>query len=169
MELLEGKVAIVTGGARGIGEATVKLFAKHGAKVVIADVEDTAGKILAETLGSSVTFLHCDVSSEDDVENLIESTVSRYGQLDILFNNAGILGSQSKGRKSIMEFDADEFDCVMRVNVKGVALGMKHAARAMIRRGWRRMYYIHRQRRWSHGRARPARLYRLEARNSRVD
>ncbi|KAF4378998.1 hypothetical protein F8388_022085 [Cannabis sativa] len=132
---LEGKVAIVTGGARGIGEATVKLFAKHGAKVVIADVEDTAGKILAETLGSSVTFLHCDVSSEDDVENLIESTVSRYGQLDILFNNAGILGSQSKGRKSIMEFDADEFDCVMRVNVKGVALGMKHAARAMIRRG----------------------------------
>ncbi|XP_062094877.1 short-chain dehydrogenase reductase 2a [Humulus lupulus] len=131
---LEGKVAIVTGGARGIGEATVKLFAKHGAKVVIGDVEDTAGKVLAETLGASVSFLHCDVSLEEDVENLIESTISRYGQLDILFNNAGVLGSQSK-RKSIMEFDADEFDCVMRVNVKGVALGMKHAARAMIRRG----------------------------------
>ncbi|PON94371.1 Short-chain dehydrogenase/reductase [Trema orientale] len=131
---LEGKVAIITGGARGIGEATVRLFAKHGAKVVIADVEDTIGEVLAETLGASVSFVHCDVSSEEDIENLIESTVSRYGQLDILFNNAGILGNQSK-RKSIVEFDADEFDCVMRVNVRGVALGMKHAARAMIRRG----------------------------------
>ncbi|PON53585.1 Short-chain dehydrogenase/reductase [Parasponia andersonii] len=131
---LEGKVAIITGGARGIGEATVRLFAKHGAKVVIADVEDTIGEVLAGTLGASVSFVHCDVSSEEDIENLIESTVSRYGQLDILFNNAGILGNQSK-RKSIVEFDADEFDCVMRVNVRGVALGMKHAARAMIRRG----------------------------------
>lgn len=127
-------MAIVTGGAKGIGEATVRLFAKHGAKVVIADVEDNIGEVLAETLGASVSFVHCDVSLEEDIENLIESTISRYGQLDILFNNAGVLGNQSK-RKSIIEFDAEEFDCVMRVNVRGVALGMKHAARAMIRRG----------------------------------
>nr|GMC89552.1 short-chain dehydrogenase reductase 2A [Ipomoea batatas]GME08811.1 short-chain dehydrogenase reductase 2A [Ipomoea batatas]GME19425.1 short-chain dehydrogenase reductase 2A [Ipomoea batatas] len=131
---LEGKVAIITGGARGIGEATVRLFAMHGAKVVIADVEDVLGKALAEALSPSVTYVRCDVSSEEDVERLIESTVSRHGGLDILFSNAGVLGNQSK-RKSILDFDAAEFDRVMSINVRGAALGMKHAARAMIPRG----------------------------------
>lgn len=131
---LEGKIAIVTGGARGIGEATVRLFARHGAKVVIADVEDTRGIILANSLSPSVIFVHCDVSQEEDIENLINSTVSHYGRLDILFNNAGVLGNQSK-HKSILDFDGDEFDKVMRVNVKGMALGIKHAARVMIPRG----------------------------------
>ncbi|GLT89354.1 hypothetical protein SLE2022_073390 [Rubroshorea leprosula] len=130
---LEGKIAIITGGASGIGEATVRLFARHGANVVIADIEDTVGTALANSLGPSVTFAHCDVSSEEDVKNLVESTVSQYGRLDILFNNAGIVGSQTKG-ESILNFDADIFDQVMRVNVKGVALGIKHAARVMIPR-----------------------------------
>lgn len=130
-------MAIVTGGARGIGEATVRLFVRHGAKVVIADVEDGLGTALSASLmsSSSVTYHHCDVSSEEDVKNLIDSTISLYGKLDIIFNNAGVLGSQSQNRKSIVDFDADEFDRVMRVNVRGVALGMKHAARAMISRG----------------------------------
>lgn len=135
---LDGKVAIVTGGARGIGEATVRLFARHGAKVVIADVEDVLGAALSTSLtssSSSVTYHHCDVSSEEDVKNVIDSTISRYGKLDVIFNNAGVLGSQSKNRKSIVDFDAEEFDRVMQVNVRGVALGMKHAARAMISRG----------------------------------
>ncbi|KAB2621868.1 short-chain dehydrogenase reductase 2a [Pyrus ussuriensis x Pyrus communis] len=131
---LDGKVAIVTGGARGIGEATVKLFARHGAKVVIADVEDAVGTALSNSLSPSVTYVHCDVSLEEDMENLIESTITRYGQLDIMFNNAGVLGNQSK-HKSIMNFDVDEFDSIMRVNVRGVALGMKHAARVMVARG----------------------------------
>lgn len=131
---LEGKIAIVTGGARGIGEATVRLFVRHGAKVVIADVEDKLGSALADSLSPSVTFVYCDVASEEDVENLVGSTISRYGRLDILVNNAGILGNQKK-RKSILEFDAEEFDLVMRVNVKGAALGIKHAARAMVPRG----------------------------------
>ncbi|KAJ7961139.1 Short-chain dehydrogenase reductase [Quillaja saponaria] len=132
---LEGKVAIVTGGAKGIGEATVRLFAKHGAKVVVADVEDALGTTLAETLApSSVTFAHCDVSLEQDIENLINWTVSHFGQLDILVNNAGVLGNQSKN-KSIVNFDIDEFDRVMNVNVRGMALGIKHAARVMIPRG----------------------------------
>lgn len=112
----------------------MRLFARHGAKVVIADVEDTLGELLSNTLGAAVTYVHCDVSLEEDIENLMESTISRYGQLDILFNNAGVLGNQSK-HKSIMDFDIDEFDRVMRVNVRGVALGIKHAARAMIPRG----------------------------------
>ncbi|XP_030924274.1 short-chain dehydrogenase reductase 2a [Quercus lobata] len=132
---LEGKVAIVTGGARGIGEATVRLFSKHGAKVIIADVEDTLGNALANSLAPSVAYFHCDVSLEEDVENLIQSTISHYGQLDILFNNAGVLGNQSKAHKSIADFDIDEFDRVMRVNVRGMALGIKHAARVMIPRG----------------------------------
>jgi len=131
---LEGKIAIVTGGARGIGEATVRVFVKHGAKVVIADVEDAAGAMLAETLSPSATYVHCDVSLEKEVENLVSFTVSRYGHLDIMFNNAGVLGNQSKN-KSIVNFDPDEFNRVMCVNVKGVALGMKHAARVMIPRG----------------------------------
>ncbi|KAK7390264.1 hypothetical protein VNO78_25563 [Psophocarpus tetragonolobus] len=131
---LDGKVAIVTGGARGIGEATVRVFVKNGARVVIADVEDALGTMLAETLAPSATYVHCDVSIEEEVENLVSSSISRYGQLDIMFNNAGVLGNQSKS-KSIMNFDPEEFDRVMRVNVKGMALGIKHAARAMIPRG----------------------------------
>lgn len=127
MNRLDGRVAIITGGARGIGEATVRLFAKHGAIVVIADVEDAAG-LLANSLYPAATFVHC-VSIEEDIEKLINSTVSQYGRLDILFNNAGVLGSQSKHKVSIIDFDADEFDLVMRVNVRGVtSLGMKHAA-----------------------------------------
>ncbi|CAI0549085.1 unnamed protein product [Linum tenue] len=131
MNRLEGKVAIVTGGARGIGEATVRLFASHGAKVVIADVLDSVGNALARSL-TAVIYVHCDVGSESDVENLMAAAVSEFGRLDIMVNNAGILGSQSEGRKSITDLDADEFDSVMRVNVRGTALGMKHAARWMV-------------------------------------
>ncbi|VVB05379.1 unnamed protein product [Arabis nemorensis] len=139
---LEGKVAIITGGAHGIGKATVKLFARHGATVVIADVDDVAGSSLAKSLSSSqppataVAFISCDVSIEADVEKLVNQTVARFGRLDVMFNNAGILGDQKK-HKSILDFDAEEFDQVMRVNVRGTGLGMKHAARAMIKRGFK--------------------------------
>ncbi|KAG5224968.1 short-chain dehydrogenase reductase 2a [Salix suchowensis] len=109
------KVAIITGGARGIGEATVKLFVRHGAKVVIADIEDARGIALAESLSPSALYVRCDVCLEEEIENLINLTVSQYGRLDILFNNAG-------------------FDNIMRINVRGAALGMKHAARVMVPR-----------------------------------
>ncbi|XP_009615997.1 short-chain dehydrogenase reductase 2a-like [Nicotiana tabacum] len=132
---LEGKVAIVTGGARGIGEAIVRLFARHGAKVVIADIEDNLGNTLSNLLAPSVTYIHCDVTSEEEIKNLIDSTISKYGHLDIMFNNAGVLGSQSNHKKSIVNFDPDEFDRVMSVNVRGAALGMKYAARVMIPQG----------------------------------
>ncbi|XP_054817378.1 LOW QUALITY PROTEIN: short-chain dehydrogenase reductase 2a-like [Prosopis cineraria] len=134
---LEGQVAIITGGARGIGEATVRLFVKHGARVVIADVEDALGTALASSLSPSATYVHCDVGKEGDVRSLVDTTVSTFGRLDIIFNNAGILGSQSRNRMSIMEFNPEEFDRIMSVNVKGTALGMKHAARVMVpaRRG----------------------------------
>ncbi|EOY34640.1 NAD(P)-binding Rossmann-fold superfamily protein, putative [Theobroma cacao] len=128
---LEEKVAIITGGAKGIGEAAVRLFVKHGAKVVIADIADAAGIALANSLAPSAAYVHCDVSSEEDIEMLINKTISLFGKLDILFNNAGVLGNQSK-RKSIIDFDAGEFDRVMQVNVRGAALGMKHAAKVMV-------------------------------------
>ncbi|XP_021278557.1 short-chain dehydrogenase reductase 2a-like [Herrania umbratica] len=128
---LEEKVAIITGGAKGIGEAAVRLFVKHGAKVVIADIADAAGIALANSLAPSAAYVHCDVSSEEDIEILINKTISLFGNLDILFNNAGVLGNQSK-RKSIIDFDAREFDRVMQVNVRGAALGMKHAAKVMV-------------------------------------
>ncbi|KAK1265079.1 Short-chain dehydrogenase reductase 2a [Acorus gramineus] len=135
---LEGKVVIIIGGTRGIGEEMARLFVAHGAKVVISGTSDTRGAALAAILGPAASFVHCDVSVETDVSHLVESTVARHRRLDVLVNNAGVLGSQSaRGGKSIAEFDADEFERVMRVNVRGVALGMKHAARAMVpaRRG----------------------------------
>lgn len=129
---LDGKVAVVTGGARGIGEAIVRLFVRHGAKVVIADIDEAAGEALAAALGPHVGFVRCDVSVEEDVERAVERAVSRHGRLDVFCNNAGVLGRQTRAAKSILTFDAGEFDRVLRVNALGAALGMKHAARAMV-------------------------------------
>ncbi|KAL5580610.1 hypothetical protein UlMin_013052 [Ulmus minor] len=131
---LEGKVAIVTGGAKGIGKAIVRLFTKHGANVVIADIEDAIGTILAQSLSPSAIYTHCDVSQEEDIKNLINTTISHYGHLDILINNAGVLGNQSKGTKSILNLDIQELEKIMATNVRGVALGIKHAARVMVPR-----------------------------------
>uniref|UniRef100_A0A0D9X378 Uncharacterized protein n=1 Tax=Leersia perrieri TaxID=77586 RepID=A0A0D9X378_9ORYZ len=132
---LEGKVAIVTGGSRGIGEAIVRAFVRHGATVVIADIDDAGGQSLAAALPTTTcTYVHCDVSSEDDVERAVAATLDRHGRLDVLCNNAGVLGRQTGGGKSIASLDADEFGRVMRVNALGAALGMKHAARAMVPR-----------------------------------
>ncbi|KAJ3682879.1 hypothetical protein LUZ60_013106 [Juncus effusus] len=131
---LEGKVAIVTGGAQGIGEAIVRLFARHGARVIIADIDSSSGESLASSLSPHVSFMHCNVSEESDLERVVSQTVSKHGRLDIFCNNAGVLGRQTRVAKSILSFDADEFDRVMRVNVRGAALGIKHAARVMVPR-----------------------------------
>ncbi|KAG2541447.1 sex determination protein tasselseed-2 [Panicum virgatum] len=129
---LEGKVAIVTGGARGIGEAIVRLFVKHGARVVIADIDGAAGEALASALGPQASFVRCDVSVEEDVQRAVDWALSRHGgRLDVYCNNAGVLGRQTRAAKSILSFDAGEFDRVLRVNALGAALGMKHAALAM--------------------------------------
>lgn len=129
---LEGKVAIVTGGAVGIGEAIARLFTKHGAKVIIADITDNAGKKLAEELGPCATYVHCDVSREEDVSAAVDVAVKLHGCLDIMYNNAGI--NDTALAKNVGEYDMEQFDRVMRVNVKGVMLGIKHAARVMIPR-----------------------------------
>uniref|UniRef100_A0A0D6QSC1 Uncharacterized protein n=1 Tax=Araucaria cunninghamii TaxID=56994 RepID=A0A0D6QSC1_ARACU len=129
---LEGKVAIITGGASGIGAATVRLFAKHGAKVIIADIADQVGKKLAESLSPDVTYVHCDVSKEQDVRAVVDLAMQKYGQLDIMFNNAGVSDTY---RGSIAEYPMEQFEHVIDVDVKGIMHGMKHAARVMIPSG----------------------------------
>ncbi|XP_030960696.1 secoisolariciresinol dehydrogenase-like [Quercus lobata] len=130
---LEGKVALITGGASGVGASTARLFSKHGAKVVIADMQDELGHSVCKELNpQSTTFVHCDVSKETDVENAVNHAVSMYGKLDIMYNNAGIGG---ENKYNILENTQADFEQVMRVNLVGVFLGTKHAARVMIPAG----------------------------------
>eukprot|EP00253_Pinus_taeda_P032701 PITA_32701 len=129
---LEGKVAIITGGAAGIGEAIVRLFTKHGAKVIIADIAEEGGRKLARSLSPPATYVRCDVSSEEDMRAAVDLAMKKYGQLDIMYNNAGTVESVAAG--SVAEYEMEQFDGVMRVNVRGVMLGIKQAARVMIPR-----------------------------------
>jgi NAD(P)-dependent dehydrogenase (short-subunit alcohol dehydrogenase family) len=131
MGKLDGKVAVITGGASGIGDATVRLFVQEGCRVVIADVQDDRGARLAKELGESASYLHADVSHEAHVSGAIAHAVSRFGRLDCLFNNAGAGGVAGP----IEEIPADGFDRTMGVLLRGVFLGMKHAAPIMKRQG----------------------------------
>ncbi|KAK7853927.1 borneol dehydrogenase, mitochondrial [Quercus suber] len=127
---LEGKVALITGGASGIGASTARLFFKNGAKVVIADLQDEMGQSLCKELDPEcTTFVHCDVTKETDVENAVNCAVSTYGKLDIMYNNAGIIGVK---KTSILDNTLDDFEQVIKVNMLGPFLGTKHAARVMI-------------------------------------
>ena len=126
---LEGKVGLVTGGARGMGEAEAKLFASEGAKVVIADLLDAEGQAVADAInisGGEAVFTHLNVTDEKNWEAVVANAVARFGKLDILVNNAGMDGVHEP---YLLETDA--WDAVMDVNAKGVFLGMKHAILAM--------------------------------------
>lgn len=126
---LEGKVALITGAASGIGEETVRLFAENGALVVAADIQDELGHKLEASIGSNkVTYHHCDVRDENQVEETVKFTLQKHGHIDILFSNAGIIGSLS----GILDLDLNEFDNTMVTNVRGVAATIKHVARAMV-------------------------------------
>lgn len=131
---LDGKVAIVTGGASGIGEVTARHFADHGAlAVVIADIQDEKGKNVAASIGlNRCTFIRCDVTDEPQVKSLVESTVQIYGHLDIMFSNAGIFSTCDQ---DILEFDLWAADRLFAINVRGMAAVVKHAARAMVEGG----------------------------------
>ncbi|XP_038689814.1 zerumbone synthase-like [Tripterygium wilfordii] len=128
---LLGKVALVTGGASGIGEAIVRLFHKHGAKVCIVDVQDKLGQQVCQSLGGepNTAYLHCDVSIEDDIRRAVDFTVDKFTTLDIMVNNAGVIEQLTP---DICDFDLSMFDKTVRINAKGVFIGMKHAARIMI-------------------------------------
>lgn len=133
---LEGKVAVITGGASGIGLATAEKFMTHGANVVIGDLNEDVSSQAIDALrqkgfGSQFTLRRVDVSNEADVEALMKDAVDQFGGLDIAFNNAGIAGAIGP----ITEVDADHWDKTFAVMTRGVFLGVKHAARHMKSRG----------------------------------
>jgi NAD(P)-dependent dehydrogenase (short-subunit alcohol dehydrogenase family) len=130
---LEGKVAIVSGAASGMGAATARRFAKEGAKVVIADMlEEDGGKVASDITRANGTaeFMRLDVTSEADWKAVVDATVQKYGKLDILVNNAGISGSAVSDM-----LDTDAWDRLLAVNARGVFLGTKYAVLAMKQTG----------------------------------
>ncbi|CAN6461797.1 unnamed protein product [Victoria cruziana] len=130
---LQGKVALITGAASGIGLAAARLFHRHGAKVMIADIQDELGQKACHGISSNghggATYIHCDVTSEEDVAGAVDGTVAKYGKLDIMFNNAGYLGPPTP---NVPEIEKSQFEKTLSVNVVGGFLGAKHAARVMI-------------------------------------
>ena len=129
MGRLDGKVAIISGGARGQGATEARMFASEGAKVVFGDLLDDAGRqVEAEIreLGGEATYVHLDVTREADWQAAVDEAVNRYGRLDVLVNNAGILI-----RKNIEETTVEDWDRIFAVNAKGVFLGTKSAIPAM--------------------------------------
>ncbi|MCH1884344.1 SDR family oxidoreductase [Agrococcus sp. ARC_14] len=123
--LLEGKVAIVTGGTSGIGLATVERFVAEGAKVAIADIQDQLGASIVERLGEGTLYVHTDVTDEAAIEALVAATVERFGALDVMVNNAGAQGDPS----SILELGSEGFDKTLALLTRSVVLGHKYAAR----------------------------------------
>ena len=128
---LENKVAVITGGASGIGEGTVRRFVAEGAKCVIADIQYERAGELAEELGENAVAFSVDVADESQVKATVEFAVSEFGQLDIMFNNAGILGSVGP----ISEIDGDGWLRTIDVLLNSVFYGIKHAAKVMIKQG----------------------------------
>ncbi|KAK8967682.1 Short-chain dehydrogenase reductase 3b [Platanthera guangdongensis] len=130
---LEGKVAVITGGASGIGEASARLFAAHGANVVIADIQDSVGQSVAASISplGRATYIHCDVREELQVAAAVSHAVDTYGRIDIMFSNAGIVGSMA----SVLDLELADLDAVLAVNLRGAAAAVKHAGRAMAAAG----------------------------------
>jgi len=127
---LEGKVAIVTGGASGMGRSEATIFAREGARVVVADILDREGQEVAKSLGEAARFVKLDVTSESQWQAAVAAAEHEFGRLDILVNNAGISGTYQPDLTS-----TEAWDRVMDINAKGVFLGMKHAVPALKRAG----------------------------------
>lgn len=136
---LQGKVAVITGGAAGIGKATAEVFAREGAKVIIGDVSEEIGNAVAASLGADAQFNKVDVTNRAEVQQWIEGVVARYGRIDILINNAGItrdaLLVKVKDGELVKQMPESDFDLVLNVNLKGVFNCGQAVAPFMIRQG----------------------------------
>lgn len=132
MAELSGKVAIVTGGANGLGRATAELFVEEGAQVVIADVDAERGEDVAVKLGGAAAFKRTDVASADEIQELVDFAVARFGGLHVMVNNAGIPSSMGV---RFLDDELKDFHRVMDVNLFGVMVGSQRAARHMVKHG----------------------------------
>jgi 3alpha(or 20beta)-hydroxysteroid dehydrogenase len=130
MGRVDGKVALISGGARNIGGASARMLVAEGAKVVIGDLLDEEGTALAEELGDAARYVHLDVTSDDDWRSAVELTISEFGRLDVLFNNAGIFNGGL-----LQRYEAEQWQQMLDVNLTGAFLGMRAAADAMIAAG----------------------------------
>ncbi|TWG96344.1 NAD(P)-dependent dehydrogenase (short-subunit alcohol dehydrogenase family) [Nocardioides sp. J9] len=126
-----GRVAVVTGGASGIGAATIRRFHAEGASVVIADVQEVAGKELATELGERAIFVRTDVSVEEDVAALVDAAVQEFGRIDVFYANAGVMGALGP----IAKLRTEDVDATIAINLRGVLLSFKHATRVMTEQG----------------------------------
>jgi NAD(P)-dependent dehydrogenase (short-subunit alcohol dehydrogenase family) len=132
---LENKIAVITGAGSGIGREAALIFAREGATVVVADIDDEGGERTAadvEAAGQASAYTHTDVSRAADVERLVKETEERFGRLDVIFNNAGVFPDRDD---SVVSTGEDVWDLVMNINLKGVYLGCKYAIPAMLRSG----------------------------------
>ncbi|XP_033134447.1 short-chain dehydrogenase reductase 3b-like [Brassica rapa] len=120
---------VITGGASGIGAEAARLFTEHGARVVITDVKDELGRNVAVSIGEDkVSYVHCDVRKETEVESAVKFAVEKHGRIDVIFSNAGV----PEPLLDIRDLNLEAFDRVMAVNVRGAAAFIKHVARAMV-------------------------------------
>ena len=124
---LEGKVAAITGSASGFGETAARLFVSEGCRVALGDIQEEAGRAVAASLGDAAVYVRCDVTSEEDVSNLVDTAVTAFGRLDIMFNNAGIVGAVGP----IDTTPTAEWKATLDILLNGVFYGVKHAARVM--------------------------------------
>jgi 3alpha(or 20beta)-hydroxysteroid dehydrogenase len=134
----EGKVALITGGAGGIGRATAERFASEGARVVLVDIDGSAlddAASMVESAGGEVCTIEADVSQSEDVERYVERAIQQFGAIDVFFNNAGIEGGCEGVVFPLTEYPEALFDRVIAVNLKGVWLGMKYVVPTMIEHG----------------------------------
>ena len=127
MGKLDGKVAVITGGASGIGRATVRLFVKEGARVVFGDIEDAMARRVTDEVGSNATYIHADVTRESDIKALVDYAVEKIGRLDCIVNNAG-----SGGASGLIEnVSVEDWDATINLLLRSVFLGIKHAVCVM--------------------------------------
>lgn len=133
MPRLEGKVALVTGAARGIGAAIARAFVAEGAFVVVTDVDDAHGRDVAASLGDRGSYHHLDVREESDWERVVDAVITSHGSLHVLVNNAGVTGFDTSLVHDPERATLEDWRAVHRTNLDGVFLGCKHALRAMRR------------------------------------